>query len=115
MDWQLQEAKSRFSELVRRTLEEGPQTVTRHGEEVAVLVPAGEYRRLTGETGGKPDFKEFLMSAPEGLELIQGLLPERDYPREPDLGVKLERPGSEVSGSELSGSEGSEAGHPRAS
>ena len=40
MSWQLQEAKQKFSELVRRTLEEGPQVVTRHGEEVVVVVTA---------------------------------------------------------------------------
>ncbi len=40
MNWQVQEAKQRFSELVRRTLEEGPQVVTRHGEEVVVVVAA---------------------------------------------------------------------------
>ncbi len=67
MDWQLQEAKSKFSELVRRTFEEGPQTITRHGRDVVVMVSGEEYRRLVGE---KPDFKEFLMSAPEGLEVI---------------------------------------------
>lgn len=64
--WQLQEAKQKFSELVRRTVEEGPQTVTRHGEEVVVVVPAEEYRRISGE---KPDFKEFLLSGPEFDEL----------------------------------------------
>ena len=83
MSWQLQEAKQKFSELVRRTVEEGPQTVTRHGEEVVVVVPAEEFRRLTGN---KPDFKEFLMSAPEGLELIVPGRPPNDYPREADLG-----------------------------
>ena len=62
MSWQLQEAKQKFSELVRRALEDGPQVVTRHGEEVVVVVPAEEFRRLTGD---KPDFKEFLMSAPD--------------------------------------------------
>ncbi len=34
MSWQLQEAKQKFSELVRRALDEGPQIVTRHGESV---------------------------------------------------------------------------------
>jgi prevent-host-death family protein len=82
MSWQLQEAKQRFSELVRRTLEEGPQVVTRHGEEVVVVVPAEEYRRR-GEK--KPDFKEFLMSAPEGLENIIPERPKDDFPREVDL------------------------------
>ena len=82
MPWQLQEAKQRFSELVRRTLEEGPQVVTRHGEEVVVVVPAEEFRRKGEE---KPDFKEFLMSAPEGLELIIPERPPNDFPREVDL------------------------------
>jgi prevent-host-death family protein len=82
MTWQLQEAKQGFSELVRRTLEEGPQVLTRHGEEVVVVGPAEEYRR-TGEK--KPDFKDFLMSAPEGLENIILERPKDDSPREVDL------------------------------
>ena len=82
MAWQLQEAKQKFSELVRRTLEEGPQVVTRHGEEVVVVVPAEEFRRTSGE---KMDFKEYLMSAPEGLELIIPERPPNDFPREVDL------------------------------
>jgi prevent-host-death family protein len=61
VSWQLQEAKQRFSELVRRTLEEGPQVVTRHGEEVVVVVPAKEYERLRGGE----DFKDFLLSTPD--------------------------------------------------
>lgn len=40
MSWQLQEAKQKSSELVRRTLEEGPQVVTKHGEEVVASSPA---------------------------------------------------------------------------
>jgi prevent-host-death family protein len=68
MVWQLQDAKQRFSELVRMTLMKGPQVVTRHGEEVVVLVPAREYRRLTH---AEPDFKAFLLSSPDfaGLEI----------------------------------------------
>lgn len=82
MAWQLQEAKQRFSEVVRRTLTEGPQAVTRRGEEVVVVVPAEEYRRLTGD---RPEFKEFLMGAPEGLELIEVERPANDLARGPDL------------------------------
>lgn len=66
MRWQLQEAKQRFSELVRSAHDEGPQIVTRHGEEVAVVLDIAEYRRLTGAT---VDFKEFLSSAPDLTEL----------------------------------------------
>ena len=62
MRWQLQDAKQRFSELVRKALDEGPQFVTRHGEEVAVLVSAKTYRHLV--SGGQ-DFKQFLLSAPD--------------------------------------------------
>jgi prevent-host-death family protein len=80
MSWQLQEAKQRFSELVRRTLEEGPQVVTRRGEEVVVLVPVEEFRRLTGD---KPDFKEFLMSAPD-LSVLDLERP-REMPRDIEL------------------------------
>ncbi len=80
MFWQLQEAKQKFSELVRRTVEEGPQTVTRHSEEIVVAVPAEEFRRLTGE---KPDFKEFLMSGPD-LSILD-LERSRELPREVDL------------------------------
>jgi prevent-host-death family protein len=85
MVWQLQEAKQRFSELVRKAAQEGPQTVTRRGEEVVVVVPVEEWRRLSGE---KPDFKEFLMGAPEALELIEFRRPSEDYPREADLGLE---------------------------
>jgi prevent-host-death family protein len=60
--WQLQEAKQRFSELIRSAQADGPQFVTRHGEEVAVVLDIAEYRRLRG---GSPDFKEFLLSGPK--------------------------------------------------
>ena len=94
MPWQLQEAKQRFSELVRRAEREGPQVVTRHGEEVVVVVPAEEWRRMSERDGGekKMDFKEFLMSAPEGLEMIIPERPRDDYPREVDLGEQDPEP-----------------------
>ncbi|MBT2229681.1 type II toxin-antitoxin system Phd/YefM family antitoxin [Nonomuraea sp. NEAU-A123] len=60
--WQLQEAKQRFSEVVRRAHDEGPQIVTRHGQDVAVILDMEEYRQLKGE---QPDFKEFLLSGPD--------------------------------------------------
>lgn len=81
MDWQLHEAKSKFSELVRRTLEEGPQTITRHGRDAVVMVSGEEYQRLTSEQ--KPDFKEFLMSAPDVEELE--IYRDDSVPREVEL------------------------------
>jgi antitoxin Phd len=85
VSWQLQEAKQKFSELVRRTLEEGPQVVTRHGEEVVVVVPVEEFRRMSNDGEKEMDFKEFLMSAPEGLENIIPERPKDDFPRDVDL------------------------------
>ncbi len=43
--WQLQEAKNRLSEVVDLALEKGPQTVTRHGKEVVVVVAKAEFER----------------------------------------------------------------------
>jgi prevent-host-death family protein len=45
-EWQLQEAKNRFSEVVDEALIHGPQTVTRHGREVVVIVSSEEFRRM---------------------------------------------------------------------
>jgi prevent-host-death family protein len=77
VNWQVQEAKQRFSELVRRTLEEGPQVVTRHGEEVVVIVAADEYRR---SQEARTSFKEFLMSSPsfDDLQLDRSTDPPRE-------------------------------------
>jgi len=44
--WQLQEAKSKLSELVNQALREGPQIITRHGNQVVVVVRYEEYARL---------------------------------------------------------------------
>jgi prevent-host-death family protein len=46
--WQVQEAKQKFSELLRKAQRDGPQFVTRHGEEVAVVIDIEEFRRLHG-------------------------------------------------------------------
>ncbi len=50
--WLLQDAKARFSELVRRARSEGPQHVTVHGRDEVVVVAADEFRRLKGEGAG---------------------------------------------------------------
>jgi prevent-host-death family protein len=81
MNWQIQIAKARFSELVERTLKEGPQTVTRHGKPVAVMVPVDEYRRL--RTGGR-SLKALLADAPlEGVKIRRS----RDRGRTVDFDV----------------------------
>ena len=50
--WRLQDAKARFSELVRRVRSEGPQHVTVHGRDEVVVISAEEFRRLKGDLTG---------------------------------------------------------------
>jgi prevent-host-death family protein len=51
--WLLQDAKARFSELVRRVRSEGPQHVTVHGRDEVVVISAEEFRRLKGDPTGE--------------------------------------------------------------
>nr|WP_106537498.1 type II toxin-antitoxin system prevent-host-death family antitoxin [Haloactinopolyspora alba] len=62
MQWPVQDAKQRFSELLRQATDEGPQFVTRHGEEVAVVVDVAYFRELTG-LDVEVDFKAALTGA----------------------------------------------------
>jgi len=64
--WQLQEAKSRFSEVVDMALKEGPQFVTRRGQDAVVILAASDYRRMSGT----PSLLSTLLSAPRGTPLI---------------------------------------------
>ena len=58
MEWQLAEAKNRFTEVVNRALAEGPQRVRRRGDTVVIMAER-DYEKLTGE---RPAFKKFLLS-----------------------------------------------------
>jgi prevent-host-death family protein len=58
--WQLQEAKNRFSEVVDLALEEGPQSVTRHGKDVVVVVSKDDFERRRRATGPKGTLLAFL-------------------------------------------------------
>jgi len=51
--WPLQDAKARFSELVRKVRSEGPQHVTVHGRDEVVVIAADDFRRLKGSITGK--------------------------------------------------------------
>ena len=50
--WRLQDAKARFSELVRRVRSEGPQHVSVRGRDEVVVLSAEEFRRLKGDRTG---------------------------------------------------------------
>lgn len=66
MTWKLAEAKNRLSEVVNLALSEGPQTISRRGDEL-ILISKDEYLRRTGE---KESFTEFLLGGPslEGVD-----------------------------------------------
>ncbi len=56
--WQIQEAKTHLSELVRETERVGPQAITWHGREVAVVLSKTEYERLTGASQSLVEFMQ---------------------------------------------------------
>jgi antitoxin Phd len=60
--WQVQDAKTRFSELIERARTKGPQTITRHGAERAVVLSIEDYRVLASY---KPDFRAHLLGGPK--------------------------------------------------
>lgn len=59
--WQLQEAKSKFSNLVEKALHQGPQFVTKHGNNAVVILSFKEYQDMTKP---KSDLVAFLRSSP---------------------------------------------------
>ncbi|RLB65439.1 MAG: type II toxin-antitoxin system prevent-host-death family antitoxin [Deltaproteobacteria bacterium] len=73
--WQLQEAKNKLSEVVARAETEGPQTITRHGVAVAVVVAADAFRR-NEQPSSLADF--FAQSPLRGVDL--------DLERDTDVG-----------------------------
>ena len=65
-NWQVQDAKARFSELLDATIKKGPQIVTRRGIETAVLVPIEEWNRL--QRAARPSLKALLLAPEARLE-----------------------------------------------
>jgi prevent-host-death family protein len=79
MEWNLADAKNRFSELVNLALTEGPQRVHRRKDTV-VVVAAEEFERLVGQ---RPAFKEYLLKG----ESFDGLDLERDRSTSRDISL----------------------------
>jgi prevent-host-death family protein len=78
--WQLQEAKNRLSEVIRKAIEEGPQVITLRGDDAVVVVAAKEYGRLTRKPKG--GLVEFFRKSPLGT-----VAP--DVPRSGDTGRRV--------------------------
>jgi prevent-host-death family protein len=78
--WLLQDAKARFSELVRKVRTDGPQHVTVHGRDEVVIIAAEEFRRLKGNITGNA-LIEAMQSSPHReieLEPTRTPMPVRD-------------------------------------
>jgi prevent-host-death family protein len=78
--WLLQDAKARFSELVRKVRSEGPQHVTVHGRDEVVVIAAEEFRRLKGDLTGKALIEAIQASPHRKIEIEpeRASLPVRD-------------------------------------
>ncbi len=81
--WPVQDAKARFSEFLQASLTEGPQLVTRHGKEAAVLVPVEQWLRLSALN--KPGLKNLLLADYARADLPipdRGRLRRRNAPKD---------------------------------
>lgn len=78
--WLLQDAKARFSELVRRVRSDGPQHVTVHGRDAVVVISSEEFRRLRGAATGQALIDVMQSSPHRDVELApkRGPMPVRD-------------------------------------
>lgn len=78
--WQVQQAKTRLSKVIDDAQIKGPQIITRHGAERAVILSMDEYRSLTTR---KPDLRDFLLNGPKFDE-------DLDITRDSDTGREVE-------------------------
>ena len=60
--WQVQEAKMRLSRVIEEAQTKGPQLITRHGAERAVVLSIEDFRSLTAH---KPDLRAYLLGGPK--------------------------------------------------
>jgi antitoxin Phd len=80
-EWQLQDAKARFSEVFRLARERGPQRVTKHGRTAVVVIQAEEYERLS-TSARRGSLLQFFAESP-----LAGVNLKIERPR--DLGRKI--------------------------
>ena len=81
--WQIQDAKQRFSEMIRAVVRDGPQVITKHGEDIAVVVDIAEYRRLTRPT---VDLAGILLGGPKLDDVAAGAFTEVEAAHKADFG-----------------------------
>jgi prevent-host-death family protein len=79
MEWQLQEAKAKFSKLVQKAIDDGPQTVTRRGQPAVVVLSAEQFELMKKRQIDLKDLLPFLAADDADLER------SKDFPRDVDL------------------------------
>ena len=79
--WQLQEAKSKFSQLVEDAMNSAPQIVTKHGNKAVVVLSFEEYTKITKP---KTDLVTFLRESPLA-DVTLKMTRSKDIPR--DIGL----------------------------
>ena len=82
--WQLQDAKAKFSQLVRES-RKAPQFITFRGEEVAVLQSIEDYRKKSRMNDKGPNLLEALLACPDGPDLVIDRDPADVVPKGPPL------------------------------
>lgn len=76
--WQLQEAKNKFSEVIEDAVKHGPQVITQHGVETAIVLSIADYRKMLL---GRKSLSEFFQVSPLvglDIELTRDTSPIRD-------------------------------------
>ena len=79
--WKLEDAKARFSEVVRRARTEGPQRITCRGQEAVVVIATEELARLLAPRRTGADLIRFLQTTGLG---------DLDIERQDDRGRDIE-------------------------
>jgi antitoxin Phd len=83
VEWQVQTAKAKFSEVFRLARTEGPQRITRQGKEGVVMISEEQYDRLTARSRQPKSIVQFFRESPlVGVDL--------DLERDQDTGRDLE-------------------------
>jgi len=81
--WQLQDAKAKFSQVVKLAGSEGPQVVTYRGVETAIVLSMADYHRLVAD---RPSLVDYLLAGPKLDDAVVALLNERSQ----DIGREIE-------------------------
>ena len=76
-NWTVAEAKAKFSELIERARDAGPQTITRNGRTAAIVVSPDEWKSRTERVGTLADFFAASPLRNSGLKMTRKKRPPR--------------------------------------